>query len=190
MGNSPTDRTFFRIISRYVCVFTILSIVASISFAQGIGGFDLLGSGESREAGSHFGGYGLLPGGMGGSPSGLMNSLNMQMHHSMSYTYSNVGGQSVNAAMYTNTMLFKPYSSLSARVDVGFSLLGSRSSVGSYYSTSPGNVYLQNLEICYRPTDSFQIQFTMGRAPAYAAYPFFGYSRPDSEKDLPLLSGE
>jgi hypothetical protein len=157
-----------------MCFTTVLLVVAvSLSFGQGIREYTLAAPSRQDEGEGRALDYSPLHSGMiqeGGNP---LRFLNMNMSHSVSYTYSNQGGVSRNYATYTNTMCFQPYSCLDARVDIGVSLLRTPTTFSSLSTPSSKTVFLRNLEVNYRPTDSFLIQFQISQEPYRHGY--FGY---------------
>lgn len=106
----------------------------------------------------------------------LFNPDHLRIGHSYEMSFSSFGGQSLGLGVYTTSLQFQPSNKLAARVDVGVA----HSPFGSdavqqrlgFSQDAPAQVYLQNAEIAYRPSENAVIQLQFRQSP------FGGYASP------------
>ena len=108
-------------------------------------------------------------GSVGFSLSRFFTPQHFQMSHSFEMSSSSFGGGST-MSMYTNSMRWHFNSKLAARLDVSaaYSPLGDNR-LTSVTGRSPGQVFISNAEIAYRPSENVQIYLSMRRSP-YGSY--------------------
>ena len=94
----------------------------------------------------------------------LFDPADFRMDHAYTLSAGSFTGGGYSYGLYTNTMRWQPNDKLAARVDVGF--------VHSPFSTLSGEsqglngqLFLQNAEIAYRPTENVQLRFVMKQHP-------------------------
>lgn len=114
----------------------------------------------------------------------LVNPDHFRIAHSYEMSFSSFGGQSLGLGLYTTSLQFQPSDRLAARVDVGVA----HSPFGSdavqqrlgFSQETPAQVYLQNAQIAYRPTENAVIQLQFQQSPfgGYASPYGYGYYDP------------
>lgn len=114
----------------------------------------------------------------------LLNPDHFKIAHSYEMSFSSFGGQSLGLGVYTTSLRFQPTDRLAARVDVGvahspFGSDGVQQRLG-FTQESPAQVYLQNAQIAYRPTENSVIQLQFQQSPfgGYASPYGYGYHDP------------
>ena len=106
----------------------------------------------------------------------LFNPDHFRIGQSYEMSFSSFGGQSLGLGVYTTSLQFQPSNKLAARVDVGVA----HSPFGSdavqqrlgFSQDAPAQVYLQNAQVAYRPTENAVIQLQFQQSP------FGGYASP------------
>ncbi|MGB9773433.1 MAG: hypothetical protein ACP5JH_00275 [Bacteroidota bacterium] len=95
---------------------------------------------------------------------GLFDPSRFQMRHSLSFSYLNIGGQSLSMGMYTNSMFYQISNPLSVRLDVSmiYSPMGSFS---PRVQNSLNGIFINRAEINYRPSKDFLLQFQFRQTP-------------------------
>lgn len=89
---------------------------------------------------------------------------NFEMRHSYEMSFTNMGGQTGNLNMYTNTMLFQFNPRLTGRVDVAFA----HSNFGNNPMMSGmggPQVFLRNAELSYQISEKSSIHFSFQQLP-------------------------
>ncbi len=105
---------------------------------------------------------------------GWFNPEKFHMHHSVSFSYHTMGGQSVSLGMYTNSMLYDFADNLNARADVSMSFSPFQSSSSPLMkgkNSSLSSIYLSRAELNYRPWENVTVQFQFRQSP-------YGYYSP------------
>lgn len=106
----------------------------------------------------------------------LFNPDHFRIGQSYEMSFSSFGGQSLGLGVYTTSLQFQPSDKLAARVDVGVA----HSPFGSdavqqrlgFSQDAPAQVYLQNAQVAYRPSENAVIQLQFQQSP------FGGYASP------------
>lgn len=98
----------------------------------------------------------------------LFSPEHFRMSHSYTFSAGSFGGNSYSNGLYTNTMQWQFNDKLAARVDVGF-LHSPLGSLNGQNSLENGQLFLQNAEVAYRPTENIQLHFNVRQSP-YGRY--------------------
>ncbi|HZV11689.1 MAG TPA: hypothetical protein VFA55_00620 [Candidatus Kapabacteria bacterium] len=108
------------------------------------------------------------------SPSGFLglDLSNLSMHHSLSFSYMSMGGQSVGVNAYTNTLLYKFSPALQARADISL-LYSPFNNLGPSAQSSINGLQLSNLSLDYKPAKNLRFSVSMQRYP-YGLAPGYG----------------
>lgn len=107
------------------------------------------------------------------SPSGFLtnffNPNNFQMNHSVSMSYTSMGGNGVALSTYTNSMAYRISEGLNVEVDA--SLVASPySSFGREHQNSINGIYLSRAQLNYFPTKNMHLSIQYLRPPLGSYY--------------------
>lgn len=105
----------------------------------------------------------------GGGLFGFFHPENLQMRHSLSFSYGMMGDQGLGVSMYTNSLRYRISEPLSVRADVSmmFSPFGSASQM---FKNDLTGIFLRRASIDYQPSKDMKISLQ------YRAYPYGTYS--------------
>lgn len=108
------------------------------------------------------------------APSGFLglDLANLSMHHSLSFSYMSMGGQSVGINAYTNTLIYKFSPAFQARADISL-LYSPFNNLGPSWQNSVNGLQLSNLSLDYKPAKNLNISVSMQRYP-YGLAPGYG----------------
>lgn len=116
---------------------------------------------------------------------GWFNPEKFSMHHSVSFSYSTMGKESMSLGTYTNSMMYEFADNLNARADVSmsYSPFNSFSSgLGKGQKNSLSSIYLSRAELNYRPWENVAVQLQFRQIP-YGMYYYSPFSSPWSMGD-------
>lgn len=107
------------------------------------------------------------------SPSGFLtnffNPNDFQMNHSVSMSYTAMGGNGVALSTYTNNMAYRFSKNLNIEVDA--SLVASPySSFGQEHQNSINGIYLSRAQLNYSPTKNMYLSIQYLRSPHGSSY--------------------
>ena len=107
------------------------------------------------------------------SPSGFLtnffNPNNFQMNHSVSMSYTSMGGNGLALSTYTNSMAYRISEGLNVEVDA--SLVASPySSFGREHQNSINGIYLSRAQLNYSPTKNMYLSIQYLRPPPGSYY--------------------
>ena len=107
------------------------------------------------------------------SPSGFLtnffNPNNFQMNHSVSMSYTSMGGNGLALSTYTNSMAYRISEGLNVEVDA--SLVASPySSFGQEHQNSINGIYLSRAQLNYSPTKNMHLSVQYLRPPPGTYY--------------------
>jgi hypothetical protein len=111
---------------------------------------------------------------------GWFNPDKFTMHHSVSFSYTTMGDQSMSLGTYTNSMMYEFADNLNARADVSMSYSPFNSFSGAFgkgTKNSLSSIYLSRAELNYRPWDNVAVQVQFRQIP-YGMYYYSPFSSP------------
>ncbi|MCB2203600.1 hypothetical protein KQI65_02535 [bacterium] len=99
---------------------------------------------------------------------GFFHPENLEMRHSLSFSYGMMGDQGLGMSMYTNSLRYRIAEPLSVRADISmmFSPFGSAS---QSFKNDISGIFLRRASIDYKPSKDMNISLQ------YNSYPFGGY---------------
>ena len=103
---------------------------------------------------------------------GWFNPERFSMHHSVSFSYTTIGGEGISLGTYTNSMMYRFADNLDARADLSLSY--SPFNTLSKFGTARNDlssIYLSRAQVNYRPWEN--VTFLL----QYRQLPFYGLSR-------------
>ena len=108
---------------------------------------------------------------------GWFNPEKFTMRHSVSFSFTTMGDQSMSLGTYTNSMMYEFADNLNARADVSMSYSPFNSfsnSFGKGQKNSLSSIYLSRAELNYRPWENVAVQLQFRQIP-YGMYysPFY-----------------
>jgi hypothetical protein len=103
---------------------------------------------------------------------GWFNPENFSMRHSISLSYTTLGGEGISLGTYTNSMRYKFAENLDARADVSlsYSPFNSLPKLGNVRNDL-SSIYLSRAQVNYRPWENVTLLLQ------YRQLPYYGLSR-------------
>lgn len=95
----------------------------------------------------------------------LFDAENFRMGHSYQMSFSSFGGNTSSMGMYTNSMMMQFNSQWAARMDVSVA----HPLMNDAFGNQQPQVYLQNAEVAYRPSENMQFRLQVQQSP-YGRY--------------------
>lgn len=111
---------------------------------------------------------------------GFFHPENLEMRHSLSFSYGMFGDQGMGVSMYTNSLRYRIAEPLTVRADISmlFSPFGSASSM---FKNDLSGIFLRRASIDYQPTKDMQISLQYRNMPTSVYDPYYsryGYGSP------------
>jgi len=100
---------------------------------------------------------------------GFFNPDNLDMRHSLSFSYGMMGDQGLGVSMYTNSLRYRISEPLSVRADISmlFSPFGSATSM---FKQDLSGIYLRRASIDYKASENMHISLQYRNEPYYNPY--------------------
>ncbi len=103
---------------------------------------------------------------------GFFNPANLFMRHSFSISYLSIGGKGMMINSYTNSIFYKFSDNLNLQADI--SLVNSPfSSFGKNLQNQINGIYINRLELNYKPSNNILINIQYRQLPFYDLYPYY-----------------
>ena len=104
----------------------------------------------------------------GGAILGFFHPENLEMRHSLSFSYGMVGDQGLGVSMYTNSLRYRIAEPLTVRADISmmFSPFGSASQT---FKNDLSGIFLRRASVDYRPSKDTRISLQFRNYP-YGSY--------------------
>jgi hypothetical protein len=103
---------------------------------------------------------------------GFFNPANLFMRHSFSVSYISVGGKGMMINSYTNSIFYKFSDNLNLQADISL-VTSPFSSFGRGFQNQISGIYLNRVELNYRPTNNILINIQYRQLPFYQYYPYY-----------------
>ncbi len=103
---------------------------------------------------------------------GFFNPANLFMRHTFSVSYLSIGGKGMMINSYTNSIFYKFSDNLNLQADISF-VTSPFSSFGRGFQNQISGIYLNRLELNYRPTNNVFINIQYRQFPFYQYYPYY-----------------
>lgn len=97
---------------------------------------------------------------------GFFNPANLFMKHTFSVSYLSIGGKGMLINSYTNSILYRFSDNLNLQTDISF-VNSPFGSLGKGFSNSINGIYINRVELNYRPLNNILINIQ------YRQIPFF-----------------
>jgi len=103
---------------------------------------------------------------------GFFNPANLFMRHTFSVSYLSIGGKGTMINSYTNSIFYRFSDNLNLQADI--SLVNSPfSSFGKGFQNQINGIYINRLELNYRPVNNVLINIQYRQVPFYEVYPYY-----------------
>ena len=106
---------------------------------------------------------------------GWFDPSKFQMHHSIDFTYTTMGGQGMSLGTYTNSMLYQFSDKLDARADLSLSYSPTNSFSTFGKKNDLSSVYLSRAQVSYRPWENVSLMVQYRALPYNPYYSPFAY---------------
>lgn len=103
---------------------------------------------------------------------GFFNPANLFMRHSFSVSYLSIGGKGMMINSYTNSIFYKFSDNLNLQADISL-VTSPFNSFGKGFQNQISGIYLNRLELNYRPSNNIFISIQYRQLPFYQFYPYY-----------------
>lgn len=111
---------------------------------------------------------------------GFFHPDNLEMRHSLSFSYGMFGDRGMGVSMYTNSLRYRISEPLSVRADISM-LFSPFGSANSMFKNDLSGIFLRRASVDYRPTKDMHISLQYRNMPTSLydpSYSRYGYGSP------------